>query len=56
VQVLVGDADHTAGAEASQVYAGYLPLGRFQVLENTPHPFERVDLPQLAALIRRFSA
>jgi pimeloyl-ACP methyl ester carboxylesterase len=53
-QILVGDADHTAGPEASATYAGYLPDATFAVLQNTPHPFERVNQEDLAGRIRRF--
>jgi len=56
VLVLVGDADHTAGTEASATFASYLPQATFAVLEQTPHPLERVDLTALATRLRAFIA
>lgn len=55
VQVLVGDADHTANNEAGRALASRLPQGRYEVLVNTPHPLERVDVAGLAARIRQFT-
>ena len=55
VQVLVGDADPTAGSPAGRELAAMLPLGRVAVLADTPHPLERVNLTQLVALIRSFA-
>jgi pimeloyl-ACP methyl ester carboxylesterase len=55
VQVLVGDADTTAGSAASQEMAAYLPQVRHEVLLNTPHPIERVDAAELAVRIKEFA-
>ena len=55
VQVLVGDADHTAASPAGLAMAARLPIGRVEVLANTPHPLERVKLAELAARIRTFT-
>lgn len=55
VQVLVGELDKTAGVDASQEYAAYLPHGTFEVIMNTPHPLERVNPDLLASRIIRFS-
>lgn len=55
VQVLVGDADHTAGSAAGQALAAQLPQARHEVLPNTPHPLERVDIMLLANRIRDFA-
>ena len=55
VQVLVGDADHTAGSPAGQALAAVLPQGHVEVLADTPHPLERVNLELLAARIRAFA-
>ncbi|RTQ46769.1 alpha/beta fold hydrolase [Hymenobacter gummosus] len=55
VQVLVGEQDRTAGVEASRQFAAYLPEATFEVLPNTPHPLERVDLAALALRIREFA-
>jgi len=56
VQVLVGDADHTANTEADRALALLLPQAQYEVLPNTPHPLERADATQLAARIRQFAA
>ncbi|MDO7846050.1 alpha/beta hydrolase [Hymenobacter sp. M29] len=56
VQVLMGDGDLTPErGNASQLLAEQLPLGRYEVLPNTPHPIERVDIAGLANRIRRFA-
>ncbi|MBF9236563.1 alpha/beta hydrolase [Hymenobacter sp. BT683] len=55
VQVLVGDADHTAGSAAGAALAAHLPQGRYEVLPNTPHPLERVDFGVLSEKIRAFA-
>ncbi len=51
VQILVGDADHTTNNEAGAALAAQLPQGRYEVLPNTPHPLERVDLRGLSERI-----
>ena len=55
VQVLVGDADHTAGSPEGLALAARLPQGQVEVLANTPHPLERVNLAVLAARVRAFA-
>ena len=55
VQLLVGDADRTAGSEADRALAAHLPHACCETLDNTPHPLERVDLGMLADRIRRFA-
>ena len=55
VQVLVGDADPTAGSPAGRELAALLPLGCVAVLADTLHPLERVNLVRVAALIRSFA-
>lgn len=54
-QLLVGDADHTAGPAASATFAAQLPQGELLVLADTPHPLARVSLALLAGHIRRFA-
>ncbi|SHJ28468.1 Pimeloyl-ACP methyl ester carboxylesterase [Hymenobacter daecheongensis DSM 21074] len=51
VQVLVGELDKTAGVDASQRFAGYLPHATVEVIMNTPHPLERVNPDFLAGRI-----
>ncbi|WP_426061683.1 alpha/beta fold hydrolase [Hymenobacter sp. B1770] len=55
VQVLVGDADHTAGSEVGAAMAAQLPKGSYEVLAATAHPLERVDLDMLSLKIREFA-
>ncbi|WP_201980800.1 alpha/beta fold hydrolase [Hymenobacter rubidus] len=55
VQVLLGDADHTAGSPAGRELAALLPQARHELLPNTPHPLERVDAVGLADRIRSFA-
>ncbi|GAA4371384.1 hypothetical protein GCM10023185_46820 [Hymenobacter saemangeumensis] len=54
--VLVGDADNTAGPEASRSYAAHLPQAGFEVLPATSHPLERVDVALLTDKILGFMA
>ena len=54
VQVLVGELDKTAGVDASRRFAGYLPRASFEVIQNTPHPLEKVNPDLLASRIIRF--
>ena len=55
VQVLLGDANPTANSEAGAKLAAQLPNSRYQVLTNTPHPLERVDLADVASRINAFA-
>ena len=55
VQLLVGDADHTAGSPAGRALAARLPRGRFELLPDSGHPLEGVNLELLAAHIRDFA-
>lgn len=51
--VLLGDEDDMAGLDASVQVAEGLPHGIFQLLDNTPHPIEKVDIERLAYLVKR---
>jgi len=42
IQILVGDADQTAGPAASEEFARQLPNATFALLANTPHALEQV--------------
>ena len=55
VQVLVGEADHTANTAAEAALAAGLPNGRYEVLPATPHSLERVDLALLSKKIGAFA-
>lgn len=54
VRIIVGDRDRTVTLEESAAMARALPAGELEVLPRTPHPFERVSLPRLAASLRDF--
>lgn len=45
VTILLGDQDDMADRSYSQQVAQWLPSGEFQLLPNTPHPIEKVNLP-----------
>jgi pimeloyl-ACP methyl ester carboxylesterase len=47
VVILLGDQDDMAGLEFSRQVADMLPHGKFLLLENTPHPIEKVDVNKL---------
>jgi pimeloyl-ACP methyl ester carboxylesterase len=51
VSILLGDQDEMADRNFSEEVAAILPQGHFQLLENTPHPIEKVDLTLLCKLI-----
>jgi pimeloyl-ACP methyl ester carboxylesterase len=51
VLILLGDQDDMADRIFSEEVASIIPRGRFQLLENTPHPIEKVDLTLLRKLI-----
>ncbi|MBF9141194.1 alpha/beta fold hydrolase [Hymenobacter properus] len=56
VQVLMGDGDLTPErGDASRQLAEQLPQMQYAVLPNTPHPIERVNIPDLANRIRTFA-
>jgi pimeloyl-ACP methyl ester carboxylesterase len=49
--ICLGDQDDMADRAYSEQVASFLPNGRFNLLENTPHPIEKVDLNKLIKLI-----
>lgn len=51
--ICLGDQDDMADRGYSEQVASYLPNGTFHLLENTPHPIEKVDLSKLVSLIPR---
>ena len=51
VSILLGDLDDMADRSFSQTIATEFQNGSFQLLNNTPHPIEKVNLNELAALI-----
>jgi len=53
IQILVGDADQTAGPAASEEFARQLPNAAFALLANTPHALEQVRTEELREHLRR---
>lgn len=53
IQILVGDADQTAGPAASGEFARQLPNATFALLANTPHALEQVRLEELRTHLQR---
>jgi pimeloyl-ACP methyl ester carboxylesterase len=51
VSILLGDRDDMADRSFSQTIATEFQNGSFQLMNNTPHPIEKVNLNELAALI-----
>lgn len=52
--ICLGDADQMVGMEETKQAASALPNGRFYLLEQTPHPIEKVDTDKLSAVLRTF--
>lgn len=52
---VVGDSDKMVNAGYSEVITGWIPSGRFRLLDNTPHPFEKTDLLLLSAILKEFA-
>jgi pimeloyl-ACP methyl ester carboxylesterase len=51
VLICLGDQDDMADRNYSEQVAEWLPNGTFELLENTPHPIEKVELNRLVELI-----
>ena len=49
VRIGLGDEDNMVTADESRAAATLLPHGAFEVLAGTKHPFEQVDVEQVAA-------
>ncbi|MBL7843122.1 MAG: alpha/beta fold hydrolase [Cyclobacteriaceae bacterium] len=47
IVVCLGDQDDMADRSFSEQVANWLPNGVFRLLENTPHPIEKVDLDKI---------
>src|SRR5258707_3361003 len=48
VKILLGDQDDMADLIFSKQVAAWLPFGKFELLQNTPHPIEKVPLDFIA--------
>lgn len=53
-RICLGDQDDMADRNYSEQVAAFLSAGKFQLLDNTPHPIEKVDLKKLIELISSF--
>lgn len=53
VRVLLGDQDDMADQNFSRQVVGWLPNGNFELLPNTPHPIEKVDLEMVVQQIEK---
>lgn len=51
VKILLGDQDDMADRNYSETVTTWLPHGEFHLLNNTPHPIEKVNLEKLLAWI-----
>jgi pimeloyl-ACP methyl ester carboxylesterase len=51
VEILLGDTDDMADKYFSERVSDWLPNGSFHLLENTPHPIEKVDLNKVTECI-----
>lgn len=51
VKILLGDQDDMADRYYSETVTTWLPHGEFHLLNNTPHPIEKVNLEKLLAWI-----
>ena len=54
VRICLGDADKMVSREESRAVVDALPNGEFLVVENTPHPLEKVDVNVLATVLTDF--
>ena len=52
VTIIRGDTDQMVGQEESETAAQKLPKGDFRLLENCPHPIEKVDPAMLASVLQ----
>ena len=51
VLIILGDQDDMADLKYSQKVSAWIPNSKFVLLENTPHPIEKVDHSKLSKLI-----
>lgn len=54
IRIIVGDSDNTAGVKESVDVYLTLQNGQLEILPDTPHPFERVNVARLAESMREF--
>lgn len=51
---MIGEQDDMADHHYSEVVSQLLPAGQFRLLENTPHPIEKVDQQLLSGIVIEF--
>jgi pimeloyl-ACP methyl ester carboxylesterase len=51
--ICLGDQDDMADRNYSEQVASFLPNGKFRLMENTPHPIEKVDLKKLSEIVAK---
>jgi pimeloyl-ACP methyl ester carboxylesterase len=54
VHIMLGDSDDMADRHYSEKVADLIPNAEFQLLENTPHPIEKVEKEKLAKTLVQF--
>lgn len=54
VRLMLGDQDEMVSREETNKVDQLLPNSEFFLLENTPHPFEKVDHSNVAGLVKEF--
>ncbi len=54
VRIAVGDFDTMVDARHSRITASCLPNGSFTIFQNTPHPFEQVNVERLSTELKSF--
>lgn len=52
--LLLGDKDNMVSQDETQDAANHLSHGQFQLIPNTPHPIEQVDVSVLSNIIHKF--
>ena len=52
ITIMLGDADNMVSHDESEKAAQNLPNGQFKLLENCPHPIEKVNAEMLANVLK----
>ncbi|MEX0996282.1 MAG: alpha/beta fold hydrolase [Flavobacteriaceae bacterium] len=54
VNLAIGNADKMVSIDETSEAANWLPNSRFLILQDTPHPIEKVPVERLAEVIKKF--
>ena len=54
VHIAIGDRDKTVTMDECEWAIGIMKDGQLEILQDTPHPFEKVDVEKLSASIKQF--